>query len=36
MATRGFRFVSCAVDEDLLRDAAARALTTIRDPGLDG
>jgi 4-hydroxy-2-oxoheptanedioate aldolase len=25
MATRGFRFVSCAVDEDLLRDAAVAA-----------
>jgi len=31
MAARGFRFVSCAVDEDLLRDAAERALGAIRD-----
>ena len=31
MAYRGFRFVSCAVDEDLLRDAAKDALRAARD-----
>jgi len=31
MAARGFRFVSCAVDEDMLRDAAERALRATRD-----
>ena len=31
MATRGFRFVSCAVDEDLLRGAAERAIRAARD-----
>jgi 4-hydroxy-2-oxoheptanedioate aldolase len=36
MAARGFRFVSCAVDEDLLRGAAVKALRTTRDPGSDG
>lgn len=30
MARRGFRFVSCAVDEDLLRDAAEGALRDTR------
>ncbi len=33
MAARGFRFVSCAVDTDLLRDAAANALHAARQPG---
>ena len=33
MAARGFRFVSCAVDADLLREAAATALRAARDPG---
>jgi 4-hydroxy-2-oxoheptanedioate aldolase len=31
MARRGFRFVSCAVDDDLLRDAADAALRATRD-----
>jgi 2-keto-3-deoxy-L-rhamnonate aldolase RhmA len=31
MAERGFRFVSCAVDEDLLRGAADAALRGTRD-----
>ena len=31
MAERGFRFVSCAVDEDLLRGAADVALRQTRD-----
>ena len=30
MAARGFRFVSCAVDAELLRDAAGAALGTVR------
>jgi 2-keto-3-deoxy-L-rhamnonate aldolase RhmA len=30
MAARGFRFVSCAVDEDLLRGAAEAALHATR------
>ena len=33
MATRGFRFVSSAVDEDLLRGAAEVALRETRSPG---
>jgi hypothetical protein len=33
MAARGFRFVSCAVDADLLGEAAATALRATRDPG---
>ena len=33
MAARGFRFVSCAVDADLLRDAAVAALHAARQPG---
>ena len=33
MATRGFRFVSCAVDEDLLRDAAETAFGTTLSGG---
>jgi hypothetical protein len=32
MAARGFRFISCAVDADLLREAAAAALGAARDP----
>ncbi len=32
MAARGFRFVSCAVDADLLREAAATALRATRTP----
>ncbi len=32
MAARGFRFVSCAVDADLLGEAAATALRATRDP----
>jgi 4-hydroxy-2-oxoheptanedioate aldolase len=32
MAARGFRFVSCAVDEDLLRGAAEVALRETRNP----
>jgi 4-hydroxy-2-oxoheptanedioate aldolase len=36
MARRGFRFVSCAVDEDLLRDAAEVALRDTRDAGTRG
>jgi len=31
MAGRGFRFISCAVDADLLREAAATALHAARD-----
>jgi 4-hydroxy-2-oxoheptanedioate aldolase len=33
MARRGFRLVSCAVDEDLLREAAGVALRETRGPG---
>jgi 4-hydroxy-2-oxoheptanedioate aldolase len=33
MAARGFRFVSCAVDTDLLRDAAVDALRATRPAG---
>jgi len=33
MAARGFRFISCAVDADLLRAAAIDALRTTRSPG---
>ena len=33
MAARGFRFVSCAVDADLLRDAAVAALRATRPAG---
>jgi 4-hydroxy-2-oxoheptanedioate aldolase len=33
MAARGFRFVSCAVDADLLGEAATTALRATRDPG---
>jgi 4-hydroxy-2-oxoheptanedioate aldolase len=36
MARRGFRFVSCAVDEDLLRVAARVALRDTRDAGTRG
>lgn len=36
MARRGFRFVSCAVDEDLLREAADVALRETRGPGDTG
>jgi 4-hydroxy-2-oxoheptanedioate aldolase len=36
MARRGFRFVSCAVDEVLLRDAADAALRDARGPGDTG
>jgi 4-hydroxy-2-oxoheptanedioate aldolase len=32
MAARGFRFISCAVDADLLREAAGTALRATRDP----
>ncbi len=32
MAARGFRFISCAVDADLLREAAGAALRATRDP----
>jgi 4-hydroxy-2-oxoheptanedioate aldolase len=32
MAARGFRFISCAVDADLLREAAVTALRATRDP----
>ena len=30
MAARGFRFVSCAVDIDLLAEGAAAALRAVR------
>ena len=33
MAARGFRFISCVVDADLLGEAAAIALRVTRDPG---
>ena len=33
MAARGFRFVSCAVDADLLGEAAVTALRATRHPG---
>jgi 4-hydroxy-2-oxoheptanedioate aldolase len=33
MAARGFRFISCAVDTDLLREAAVRALRDTRSAG---
>ena len=33
MAERGFRFISCAVDADLLREAAVRALRDTRSAG---
>ena len=36
MARRGFRFVSCAVDEDLLRDAAGAALRDTRGAATRG
>jgi 4-hydroxy-2-oxoheptanedioate aldolase len=36
MTRRGFRFVSCAVDEDLLRDAAEEALRDARRSGDTG
>ncbi len=36
MARRGFRFVSCAVDEDLLRDAAEAALRETRSTSDNG
>jgi 4-hydroxy-2-oxoheptanedioate aldolase len=36
MARRGFRFVSCAADEDLLREAADVALRETRGPGDTG
>jgi 2-keto-3-deoxy-L-rhamnonate aldolase RhmA len=32
MTARGFRFISCAVDADLLREAALTALRATRDP----
>jgi hypothetical protein len=33
MAGRGFRFISCAVDADLLRAAAVEALRVTRASG---
>jgi 4-hydroxy-2-oxoheptanedioate aldolase len=36
MAGRGFRFVSCAVDQDLLRGAAEAALGETRSPSDNG
>jgi 4-hydroxy-2-oxoheptanedioate aldolase len=36
MTARGFRFVACAADEDLLRGAAVAALEAAREPDPTG
>jgi 4-hydroxy-2-oxoheptanedioate aldolase len=33
MAARGFRFISCAIDTELMREAAVAALRTLRGSG---